>query len=201
MGTIHKALKEIRERHYFDEHEIERVRHGVWLASKRTTQMGSFYVVDAPGALLMYGDLGELTFLHYSHESSLMWGKRNFDPNYPYYPMTKLVPQLREQRFVPKEADDWLDERIEECKTSRVLDEKNAAHWKKIKARWDDEVDKFDIHEAERQWWEINSEEGECDPPGCRDWTTTVAFCFQAFCWFFTHVSKDDPRFSEEFAG
>ena len=195
-SVFDKLLDQIRRTRYFDEHVIKKIGPSTWFCHRPGNgSIQSFYVTCQPGAIIMWGDLGETIYCIYGG-SSIVWGKRNFNFHDSYYPFTKLSPQMREERFSAERATAYLKERVEEAKTSSVLDEDDLARAEKMLAEWKDRCG----HEDEAEWWKLCSEHDEDDPPGMRELVPRVYLCYFCLCWFFSHVNADDERFKEAFA-
>lgn len=189
-----QVLDRVRANKTFDRHEITRERFGVWYCGAKDTGNMSFRVVVAPGMLMLYGDIGEIIFLPYA-KNTLAWAVGSFQPEYPYYPMTKLSHHMREKEFQSDEVEGWLLEKVRENRKSR--DNKWTKHYIDLVRRWR-ESDRDGLHQAERSWHELCYTSNLDDPPTFTDYPTGIYLCFQAMCWFMSHVSADDPRFSEE---
>lgn len=199
MQSLYKKLLDAATKgQWYDKHEIERVRFGLWRCSRPETRMGSFWVAYNGPALVVFGDLGEMILLPYD-ANALRWAKNTkFDPAYPYYPMTKLSPQMRQREFQPDEATAYLEERVEECKTSHVLDEDDLARWSKMLKDWKDRLLYVGEDRLQDEWYTLWSDHDMDDPPDCTEWSERLIRVYLALCWFMSHVSWDDPRFTEE---
>jgi hypothetical protein len=197
MGNADSIYKETCDRKVFDRHEITRERFGLWYCGARDTCNMSFRVVVAPGLLMLYGDAGEIIFLP-NDRNSLHWASGDtFRAEYPYYPMTKLSPQMRAQEFIPEDATRWVNEWIREAR--KQGDKEDARRYIKMAREWKDNLHGSDS-EAETAWYALCQDHDVDDPPSCRDFPSRIYVCFQAMCWFMSHVSESDPRFAEEFA-
>lgn len=195
MGNSDRIYNEVCTRQTFDGHEITRERFGVWHCGKKNTNNLSFYVVLAPGMLMLYGDIGEIIFLPYA-KNALQWaGSDTFRAEYPYYPMTKLSPQMREKEFLPEEATDWIKQWIREAR--KQGDKEEVRGYIKMARDWKEQLHDSEC-EAETAWYALCQDHGVDDPPSCRDFPSRTYYCFQAMCWFMTHVNAEDPRFAEE---
>ena len=194
--TYDRVLKYIRTDHFFDSHVIEKVGPTTWLCHKNESMISSFYVTTQPGAIIMWGDMGETIFTIYGKQNAIHWGRRNFRRTDTYYPFTKLSLQLRERVFSTEDATDYLKERVEEAKTSSVLDAEDLARAEKMLKKW--EIDSGnEPHEDQDAWWLLWHEFDDPDAPDMTDWPQRTYWTFFCLCWFFSHVSADDPRFSE----
>lgn len=198
MSTYKRILAQIKRNKRFDEFLIKKVGPSTWFCHKPGDgSMGSFFVSTQPGAILMWGDMGEAIYTIYGG-SSIAWGKRNFRPDDTYYPFTKLSPQLREQVFSTEEATAYLVERVEEAKTSPVHDDEDLDRAEKMLKEWRD-VCGNDPHEDENAWWTLWYDFDDPDAPDMREFTPRVWWTFFCLCWFFSHVSADDERFKEAY--
>jgi hypothetical protein len=194
--TYDRCIKQIQQDQYFDKHVIEKRGPTTWFCHKNEGSISSFYITCQPGAIIMWGDLGEVIYTIYGRQNGIHWGKRNFRRTDTYYPFTKLSLQMRDKVFSTEDATDFLKERYEECKTSTVHDEQDTERAKKMLEKWK-EVSGNESHEDEGEWWKLHYEFDDPDAPDMRDWTTRTYWTFFCLCWFFSHVSADDPRFSE----
>ena len=194
--TYDRILAEIQRGRSFDNHVIEKISATTWFCHKNESMISSFYITTQPGAIIMWGDLGEAIYTIYGRQNAFHWGRRNFRREDTYYPFTKLSLQMRDQEFSTEDATDFLKERHEECKTSTVHDDEDTYRAKKMLKRWK-EVSGNEPHEDEDEWWKLWAEFDDPDAPDMRDWTTRTYWTFFCLCWFFSHVSADDPRFSE----
>jgi len=193
----HCLLAQARKDKWLDTHEIKRIRFGLWHCAKPGTRMGSFNVAYNGSALVVFGDLGEMILLP-NDANAFRWAKNTtFNPENPYYPLTKLSPQMRDKEFQADEALAYLKERVEECKTSTVLDERDLNKWTKMLKEWEEYP--HDEHwEQESYWHQLWSDHDLDDPADCRSWTPRVLWVYTALCWFMGKVEWEDPRFKEE---
>jgi hypothetical protein len=196
---IEKILEQIKREQLFDKHIIEKVAENTWFCRvPGEGNIQSFYVCTPPGAVICYGDMGELIFTIYGG-NPLRWGKRNFKPRNCYYPFTKISSLIRQTKhFVPKDADEWLEERLEEAETSEVHDDEDVKRCKSMKAEWKVIRSVYDDDELERKWWDLHMENGHDEAPNMRDYPTRVYWTYQCLCWFFTQVGPTDERFQPE---
>lgn len=199
MSNLDRILKEAEPGGWlaFERHEITRERFGLWRCAKPGTVRESFWVASAAPALVIFGDLGELIFLPHA-ANSLRWAAgTKWDPANPYYPMTKVSQRLDLEEFSIEEATAFLEECVEECKASSVLDEEELERYSSMLERWRSHA-LDDPREAEAEWWGLWSEFGDPDAPDCRFLKSGVCVTWIALCWFMRHVSESDPRFAEE---
>jgi hypothetical protein len=195
--TYDRLIEEIQRRRFFDNHHIEKRGPTTWRCRVQGEGgINAFYVTTQPGAIIMWGDLGELIFTIYGAPNAFHWGRRNFRRTDTYYPFTKLALDMRDKRFSTEDATDYLKERVEEAKTSSVLDAEDLARAEKMLKTWEIRCGN-EPHEDEAEWWRLWSEFDDPDAPDMRDWKPRIYWCFFCLCWFFSHVSADDPRFSE----
>jgi len=195
--TYDRILKYIQTDRYFDGHVIEKIGPVTWFCHRpKHGSTSSFYISTQPGAIIMWGDMGEAIYTIYGKANAFHWGRRNFRPNDTYYPFTKLSSQMRDKVFSTEDATDFLKERYEECKTSSVHDDEDAERAKKMLDAWEEQSGN-EPHEDEAVWWSIHHEFDDSDAADMRDWTERTYWCFSCLCWFFTHVSADDERFKE----
>lgn len=195
MGNADRIYKETCDRKTFDRHEITRERFGVWYCGQKNTGNLSFRVVTATGMLMLYGDLGEIIFLP-NDRHALRWAYGDtFRAEFPYYPMTKLSPQMREKEFLPEDATSWINDQIRQYRKDG--DPETVKDYIKMAREWKNHLHASDV-EAEASWYALCSDHQIDDPPTCRDFPPRTYLCFQAMCWFMSHVSEADPRFSEE---
>jgi hypothetical protein len=198
MSTYDRILAQIKRNRQFDEHVIKKVGPTTWFCHRPGHgSMGSFFVSTQHGAILMWGDMGETIYMIYGG-SSIVWGKRNFHPDNTYYPLTKLSPAHRIEQFSTEAATDYLKERVEEAKTSTVLDEKALDRAEEMLSEWKDRCGN-EYYEDEGEWWRLWSEFDDPDAPNMREFVPRVWWTFFCLCWFFSHVSADDERFKEAY--
>lgn len=199
MSTYERILAQIQRNRTFDKHVIKKVGPTTWFCHRPGHgSMGSWFVSCQPGAILMWGDMGESIYTIYGG-SSIVWGKRNFHPDNTYYPLTKLSTQLRDERFSSEAATAYLEERVEEARTSGVLDAADLERARAMLARWKDRCG-GEYYEDEAEWWKLWSDFDDPDAPNMREFVPRVWWTFFCLCWFFSHVSADDERFKEAFA-
>lgn len=201
MRTFEKILKQIQRDDWFDKHVVKKVRATTWFCHKHGEgSIQSFWVTVQPGAIVMWGDMGEAIYTVYGG-SSMAWGKRNF--RFPdacsYYPFTKLAPQMREERFSTEAATDYLKQQVEEAKTSAVLDEDDLARAEKMLAEWEDRRTD-DPREDEAAWWTLWSDFGDPDAPDMCEFTPRVYWPYFCLCWFFAQADISDERFTEAYS-
>lgn len=195
MNNNDHVLAEIARHNPFDDFRIVRERHGLWYCGKPGTGNMSFRVVFAPGMLMLYGDIGEIIFMP-NDRHSLRWAYGDvFRPAYPYYPMSKISPQMREKEFLPERVEEWLIESIRDHRKNG--DPEDVRNYIKFLRAWRSRCADGPLFE-QSTYYELCSEHRIDDPPSCSDYPCRTYWCFQAMCWFMSHVNPDDPRFAEE---
>lgn len=195
-ALLKKVVDAVRKEQIFDQHVITREREGVWHCGIPHDSNMSFRVVSTPGAIIIYGDLGELIFLP-NTRNALWWAyKTKWDPENPYYPLTKISPQLRDKIFVVEEIDAHIEERLKDSYEAEDKDEEYR--WLRIREKWDDFPDRDNQTYAEQYWYQLCNEENEDDPIDGMNWTSRVLWIYQAMCWFMSHVDPRDERFRAE---
>lgn len=195
-ALLKKVVDAVKNEQIFDQHIITREREGVWYCGIPHDSNMSFRVVSAPGAIIIYGDLGELIFLP-NARNALWWAyKTKWDPESPYYPLTKISPQLRDKVFVVEEIDAHIEERLKD--SYEAEDKEEEQRWLRIKEKWDDFADRDNLTNAEQYWYQLCCEENEDDPIDGMNWTSRVLWIYQAMCWFMSHVDHRDERFKGE---
>jgi hypothetical protein len=188
-------FEQIKNEDYFDKHQIKKLGPTTWWCHvPGQGGIQSYYVSIQPGAIIMWGDVGEAIYLIYGG-NPIVWGKRNFrfPDHYSYYPFTKLSPQLRDEQFRTEDATVYLKNAIKEAGT--IAEERQA---KKMLEAWKERSGN-EPHEDEGAWWSMWDEFGTPDAPDMRGLSARTYWCFFCLCWFFSHVSADDERFKEAY--
>ena len=171
----------------FAQHEITRIRYGVWCCAQTGTLINRFYVTFSPGALMVHGDIGEILFVpHKPH--ALRWAKGVFRPDYIQYPFEKLSRQIKDTEYCPGVARENADYLV-----SEEEDPKRKAEMAEA-ARWLDCDDEHDYYEFIHEWAD--------EPEGlwAQSWTFRTLRVYQALCWFMERANRSDERFREELA-
>lgn len=92
----------------FENHIITRESEIMWLCKRPGTIVYHFRVLTPPGAVLIYGDIGDL-FLRQYHRS-LPWIRGSAtNPDSPDYVLGKVPLRFVEKEFLPEEAREYLE--------------------------------------------------------------------------------------------
>lgn len=151
-----------------------------WLCGRPGSSSYSFRVYLPPGAVIVWGDIGEATILH-SDRDSLGWLTRAAGRGeYPDYCLGKVAALSGDKReFFSGDAHAYLTERLAEA-----VDDHDRLRWEEASRAFRDAVDERN-HDSERAaWFATWSEQGLDDPPLCDGWSSTALWIWHALVTF-----------------
>lgn len=204
-GNIRK-----RAAQHFSEHVITKEATGRWFCGKPGTGIYSFRVLCVPGAVIVYGDIGELILRPYASPPDELAWLRGAAKNakYPEYCLGKCPPAHKQEEFLSgdavkylrnmvDEAHSWYDtcqERPDEILPLSLVGPEYVAEVartaKEIAERW--ESNRGYMRPALA--WSDAVYSVTCDPEmdHCLDFSAEMLFCFNALCWFVEHLPETE---------
>ena len=196
VSNCQSAYEQARSHKWFDKHRIIREGPGLWYCGEKGTGCRHFRVIMVPGKIILTGDLGDM-ILNVNHRKPLRWALGSkFNPTQPYYPLSKLSQECRNQEFIVEDAIDWLKDQIREYR--KWGDKEQVQLYIKMLREYRSFHCLDHPREAEREWYEVLYRNNYDEPPGFRDHDIGTYFRYQALCWFMSHVNPNDERFCEE---
>lgn len=177
QNTLAKCRQQIAKaaEDAFKNHQVVLEAEGRWLCKKPGTSIYSFRVVALPGAIVIYGDIGE-AILRPSDRDVVGWLRGSVGS--PDYVLGKMYPTPM-STFYPGDALTWAKEQAKEHESGRQL--LRAAL---ELAQWD-ELD-------EHSWGRVIRDAdfpGECGSIGCGV-QPQVLWLLEALAWFVRHESE-----------
>jgi hypothetical protein len=144
----------------FAQHVLTVRRPWVWKVSRPDSWTYGFYVLMAPGALLVYGDLGEATFrMHAGHEREVFeWAMRCI-PHDRSYVLSKISNREAFRQFYPGDAVAYAKECVKEKPTRKNRE-------------FLEDVQQADEHGdlSSAAFYNAAHENEQYDVPSCEDW-------------------------------
>ena len=94
----------------FDEHVVTMEGLGRWRCGRPDSNLYSFRVIAAPGAVIVYGDLGKRVYRHANHDS-LEWLRQAVrDPDYLLGKASPPFERVLEEENLRAELNAWVGE-------------------------------------------------------------------------------------------
>lgn len=162
--TFEDTKKFVEEDSAFGQHELTLRREWVWKCMRPKDWCYGFYVLIAPGAVIVYGDIGEAVYrMNASKEEEVLdWLKRAARDQ--HYLMSKIMNREAYRRFYPGDAVLYAE------KTPSNNDDRDTFGEDVAAALRDG-----DLHM--HRFYEIAHEHEIYDVPSCEDWAAS-AFWF-----------------------
>lgn len=184
----HKVLIAELAAQSFANHVLTWEPGGYWRCGRANSIVYSFQIFFAPGAVMVWGDMGEFTLCHYDKDSLGWLLLAAKDDGYPDYFLGKLQAMKgAKEEFSYGDAMAHLDHDEKECGirenfsgVERVL---------RVRAA----MEEVETEQAEAQshaWWEAWGENGDSDPPGCLGWSSGALWLWEmALCFRRLHAA------------
>lgn len=152
-----------------------------WRCGRPDSSIYAFRLYAPPGAVIVWGDLGECVLRH-ADSDSLGWLVRAAGRDeYPDYCLGKIEALDGEKReFYVGDAKAYIRERMRDAVADR--DTKERDRWKDVARDFGTGLDDCDSERA--AWRTACSENGVDDPPDCHGWSSSALWIWHALVTF-----------------
>jgi len=155
----------------FSHHVVDQKEEHLWLCRRPATNIYHFYIAFLPGALAIYGDIGDAIFT--GGDRSLAWLRGAVSGEEPYFSYLLGKSTLAKKEFFPGDAIELIrEDAIESVPRAQKL----ADSWSELLC---------DLDDPGYSWGRACHEcrEAECAAE-CYDYDSNAYWCANALRWF-----------------
>lgn len=155
-----------------------------WRCGRPGDSSYSFRLYAPPGAVIVWGDLGECVLRHADSDSPGWLVRAAGRDEYPDYCLGKIEALDGEKReFYVGDAKAYIRERLRDARGENGdVDTQERDRWKAVARDFGTGLDDFDSERA--AWRTACIENGVDDPPDCYGWSSSALWIWHALVTF-----------------